>query len=332
MTKEAIFNKLNTCNFIVKNKYFEEYLKLVNVEYLGNNYKEAHHIFCKSFSKFMNEQPIDDKSNLVFLEFKDHCKAHWLLYKCTTGTINAAMANAFLSMIAFKYSSTLLDLGLTEQEYLELQANAELVRADPNLNYWKPEEIKFLLENYPSKGQRFCAEKLNKSLTATSAKANQLGLVMTKWWTDEEDLFLRDKYLVLGPKKCAECLNRTYGSTVSEAARLGLTTVATYTDEEVEFLKLNYAVYGQNYCAKQLNRTPAAIKRKARTLGLSCKQGMPIYCPEADMTFSSIKAASEYLHISDGNICSVLHGRLDSTSGYHFIRVSRGDFYEKGTY
>ena len=119
---------------------------------------------------------------------------------------------------------------------------------------------------------------------------------------------------------------------MSEAARLSLTSVNNYSNEDIDFLKANYAIYGQNYCAECLNRTPAAIKRKARELGLSCKQGTPIYCPEVDMTFDSIKAASEYLHISDGNICSVLQGRLKSTKGYHFIRVSREDYYEKRTY
>ena len=332
MTKEEVFNKLSTCDFIIKNKYFYDYLKLVGVDYLGTNYKETHHIFCKSFSKFINEKVIDEKSNLVILEFKDHCKAHWLLYKCTTGSMNVAMANAFLSMIAFKHSNTLLDLGLTEQDYLELQIKVDVIRSDSTLNYWKPAEINFLIENYPDKGQRFCAEKLNKSLTAISAKASQLELSVSKWWTEEEDLFLKNNYLILGPKECAKQLNRTYGSTVSEAGRLNLTAVNNYSEEDVEFLKTNYPVNGQNYCAEHLNRTPAAIKRKARELGLSCKQGVPIYCPEVDMTFRSIKAASEYLHISDGNICSVLHGRLKSTKGYHFIRVSREDYYEKGTY
>ena len=71
MTKEEIFNKLRACKFIIKNNYFEEYLKIVNTEYLGTNYKEAHHIFCKSFSKNMNEKIIEEKSNLVVLEFKD---------------------------------------------------------------------------------------------------------------------------------------------------------------------------------------------------------------------------------------------------------------------
>lgn len=331
MTKVDIFNKLTSCDFIVKNKYFSEYCDLTATSYFGSNYKEAHHIFCRSFSKFLNEKIIDDKNNLVLLEFKDHCKAHWLLYKCTTGSMNVAMANAFLSMIAFKYSNTLLDLGLTEQEYLDLQAKADLVKDDPNLNYWKTAELEFLIENYPIKGQRFCADSLNKSLSAISSKANQLGLNMNKWWTDEEDLFLKNNYVALGPKECAKQLNRTYGSTVSEAARLNLTSVNNYSNEDINFLKTNYAVYGQNYCAEYLNRTPAAIKRKARELGLSCKQGSPIYCPEIDKTFSSIKAASEYLHISDGNICSVLQGRLESTNGYHFIRISREDFYEKRT-
>lgn len=155
---------------------------------------------------------------------------------------------------------------------------------------------------------------------------------MNKWWTEEDDLFLKNNYLLLGPKECARQLDRTYGSVVSEAAHLNITSKNNYSAEEVEFLKAHYAIYGQNYCAKYLNRTPAAIKRKARELGLSCKQGVPVYCPELDLTFSSIKEASEQLKISDGNICSVLKGRLESTNGYHFIKISRGDYYEERTH
>ena len=332
MIETNIFKLLKSCDFIENNEYFEAYIELINNSYTGSRYSEVHHIFCKCFSKYLNMPIIETADNLVTLQFKDHCKAHWLLYKCTKGKAKLAMANAFISMIAFKATNNILAYGLTESDYEEIQKQAELIRLDSDLNYWKPAEILFLLENYENKGQRFCAKTLNRTLKAVASKASDLGLTMDKWWTEEDDLFLKNNYLLLGPKECAKQLNRTYGSTVSEAARLGITSKNNYSAEDLKFLKANYAIYGQNYCAQHLNRTPAAIKRKARELSLSCKQGVPIYCPELNITFSSIKEASEQLKISDGNICSVLKGRLEATNGYHFIKVPRGEYYEKRTY
>lgn len=332
--KESIIKKLKSLSFILNNKYLIQYINLVSTKNNQPGYQELHHIICKSFSKALNESVDNSADNLVSLLFKDHCKAHWLLYKCTTGDVKAAMANAFVSMIAFKNLSkdTLLTFGLTENEYNELQLKIEKLRQDKALNYWKAEDDEFLIKNYANNGQRYCAEHLGRSLKAVSTRASDLGLIMNKWWTDELDNFLRINYHKLGPKECSKQLNRTYGSVVSEARRLGLTKQNLYNQEDIEFLKENYVKYGEDYCAEKLKRTTAAIRRYAHTLGLRrLPQGTPIYCPELNRTFSSIKDASLALNISDGNICAVVNGKAEKTNGLHFYKIDKEQYYEERT-
>ena len=299
----------------------------------ADGYKELHHIFCKSFSKALNEKIDDSAANLVQLLFKNHCKAHWLLYKCTVGEQKQAMATAFLSMISFKSSKTVLELGLTAADYQELQEYVTSIKMDPTLNYWTPEEEQFLLKNYPISGQRYCAEALNKSLTAISAKANVLGIAMDKWWTEAEIKWLVENYAILGARACSQHLNRTYGSIVTKASELELTKDQTYSEQDKLFIVDNYPKYGAAYCANRLGKTKEAIKAYAnKTLKLKClPQGTPIYCPELDQYFSSISQAAVELNMSDGNICSVINGRLESTKGLHFIKVNKEEYYAERT-
>lgn len=93
------------------------------------------------------------------------------------------MANAFISMIAFKNLSkeALLSFGLSDNEYLELQEKVEIIKQDKNLNYWKAEDDLFLINNYAANGQRYCAIHLGRSLKAVSSRASDLGLTMDKW-------------------------------------------------------------------------------------------------------------------------------------------------------
>ena len=76
MQSNKFITKLKSCNFIIQNEYFNEYIKLVSKNDITEGYKELHHIFCKSFSKILAEKIDDSKDNLVYLLFKNHCKAH----------------------------------------------------------------------------------------------------------------------------------------------------------------------------------------------------------------------------------------------------------------
>lgn len=138
----------------------------------------------------------------------------------------------------------------------------------------------------------------------------------------------------MGRQECAKYLQRTESSIVTKASALGLTEDRSYTDADKQFIIEHYPKEGSQFCADVLNRTPEAIQRYAKTLGVRRPpQGIVIYCPELDQYFDSIKDASVKLGLSDGNICSVLKGRLKDTKGYTFIKVSKEEYYnEKESY
>lgn len=317
--------------FIVKNSYLDEYLVLTSQSTKLPGYAEEHHIICKSFYRYLN-LPIDDsKNNLVRLLFKDHCKAHWLLYKCTIGKMHEAMANAFISMIGFKSNKNLLEFGLSEADYNELQSKILSIKNSADTNYWTSEEVAFLKANYSAKGQRYCAEKLNKKIAAISEKASKLGLKIARYFSTTELEFLKANYKKLGAAGCAKYLGRSEKCVKTKASRLGLCEDQSYSQEEKDFLKANYKTKGPSWCAKQLNRPVANIKAYAAHI-LHIKtlpQGNPIYCPQLNQIFDSIADASVKLHMSDGVICQVVNKKVKSIHGLTFEKIDKEKYYEK---
>lgn len=144
------------------------------------------------------------------------------------------------------------------------------------------------------------------------------------------DTFLVNNYNTLGPRKCSKQLKRSYEATISRAGRLGLTNQNFYSNDDINFIKDNYTKYGETYCANKLGRTRAAIRRYAHSLGLKrLPQGTPIYCPELNKTFSSIKEASIILNMSDGGICQVLNKKQKTIHGLTFEKIDKEQYYEE---
>ena len=210
-----------------------------------------------------------------------------------------------------------------------LQKYLDRISSDNDSNLWSSSDIMFLFNNYEIKGESYCAKKLNRTKSAIRSKASKLGLKMLKWWTKEDELFLIKNLDKLGIEKCAQILNRDITTVQNKIYRLNLAEQNNYSEKEIIFLKENYSIKGPEYCARALNRTYDAIKRKAALLGLNCSQGMPIYCLEINKIFESISDAAKQLNLSDGNICSVLKGRIKSTKGYHFEYISKEVYYKE---
>ena len=77
------------------NEYLTEYINLITTYTLAAGYSEQHHIIpvayyfkkygckskCEAKRKYADKDP---QNGLVQLLYKDHIKAHWLLYNCTT--------------------------------------------------------------------------------------------------------------------------------------------------------------------------------------------------------------------------------------------------------
>lgn len=230
--------------FIIKNKYFDEYVKLVAENTTDCGYTEIHHIICKCFFKYLN-LPIDNsKTNLVRLLFKDHCRAHWLLYKCTTGVMKEAMANAFISMLGFKNFSDRLDIGLSESDYQDLQNKVNELKAELDNNFWSTDDLTFLVQNYSEYGQRYCADHLHRSIKSIASKASELELQIARYFSEDELTFLRTNFCKLGAAECAARLGRSVACIKTKASRLGLTTSTNYTEAEKAFLIANYEKFG----------------------------------------------------------------------------------------
>ena len=106
------------------------------------------------------------------------------------------MAKAFISMIGFKATKDLLAFGLSEAEYIDLQEKVLSIKNSAKTSYWSAEEITFLKENYSSKGQRYCADNLGRSLGAISSKASELELKIGRFFSEEELNFLKNKAII----------------------------------------------------------------------------------------------------------------------------------------
>ena len=92
--------------------------------------------------------------------------------------------------------------------------------------YFKPSESerRFILENYTEKGSKFCAEKLNISLSCIGHIARKLKIKCFehKIWSKMDEQFLLDNFSELGRKKCAIALNRSETCIGARAKELNL--------------------------------------------------------------------------------------------------------------
>ena len=140
-------------------------------------------------------------------------------------------------------------------------------------NVWTPEEDKILIDNYSSKGIKYCCNLLqHRTSNSIRYRANLLGLYVEGDWTPEEDEFLIQNYKLKGGKFCEDnLLNRSIESIRYRASRLGLRVKSSdWSSEEINFLIQNYNERGLDYCVANLpNRGYRSIVSKASKLGLS---------------------------------------------------------------
>jgi hypothetical protein len=338
-TQEFKYWLLSKGNFI-DNEYLDQYVRLIfDYDKITPGYREFHHslpVLTYKTSKVRSRTAAakladEDTSNIkVHLLYKDHCKAHWLLYFCTASKLKSG--NYFALKRLVDMSGYLLKTDkitdLSEADFELIQQYMNEVSEDGASRAWSQTETEFLKQHYPIEGQTYCAKALNRSITAISAKANALGLRMEKWWSEADEQFLRQHFSYDNLDFCCEHLRRTKKAIIGKASLLGLSPANLYTEADKQFMIEHYSKEGVYFCAEHLGRTKAAIRRLAKVLGIrSLPQGEPLYCPELDQYFDSIKDASIKLGLSDGNICSVLKGRIKNTKGYTFIKVSKEDYY-----
>ena len=122
--------KLLKTGYFIDNDYLDAYIDLVvtppNTDSLG--YTEIHHILQKQYFKIINK-PVDNSlENKVRLLYRDHCKAHYLLYFCTIGKLKTANARAINKMfgvitktntIIKNFKNSIIEL--SEKDYIKIQ-------------------------------------------------------------------------------------------------------------------------------------------------------------------------------------------------------------------
>lgn len=283
---------LNTGLFI-DNSYLDSYIKLVSCPSKNTGYTEKHHViqvaYYKHLYKCTREQAekyaeADQNNFVIQLGYKDHCKAHWLLYFCTIKYLkqgNEKAVRYILEVYRKLTSKSKAVLEFNEEDFNLLQEYMNSIIADPESRYYSKAEDEILQQYYPKFGLDYCMKLLpNRNKEAVARHISKLQLKRTNvFWTAEEEEFLRTNYPLYGIKYCMEKLGRTRLMIKCKANYMGLKVVnlskynRSWSVEELEILKNNYALFGLDHCAELLpNREKTAISKKASDLGLSHKR------------------------------------------------------------
>lgn len=280
-TKISLKQKLLATGYFIDNKYLDEYIELVLQPATTDSYVEKHHIIQKQYFKLIG-QPINNNSdNVVKLLYKDHCKAHWLLYFCTTGPLQKANAAAVQYILNVYKKLNILNKTkeqLTENDFNTMQQYYISICEDANSKYYSKAEIAFLKKYYPKFGIAYCAKALKRTKCSISTEIIFLGLVRETHWTDADITFLIKNYQKYGGTYCAKYLNRSKKVIFKKAMRLGLTrkakkaTVDAWSQEEINLLQTYYLIEGGLVYKRFKNRSYNACRCMASKLGLKRKK------------------------------------------------------------
>lgn len=287
--KEALLST----NLFIDNNYLDEYIELVSSYSKIEGYTERHHVIQVAYYKHLYKckrelaesyADADPNNFIVQLSYKDHCKAHWLLYFCTTSYLKRGNENAvryILEVYKKLTSKSKLALEFNEEDFELLQAYMNSIIADPESRYYTDAEEELLRRYYPEFGIDYCMQFFpSRSRSAVIGFANKLQLKRTNvFWTKEEEDFLRTNYPLYGIKYCMEKLDRTRLMIKCKANYMGLKVEnlskynRQWTEEELDILKNNYEQFGIDYCVELIpSREKTAISKKASDLGLHYKR------------------------------------------------------------
>ena len=273
MLKQVLLNT----GYFVDNSYLDEYLELIQKPFYFSGYSEKHHVipavlYGKKYSTQDNKEArrlaeSDTNNFVVSLLFKDHCKAHWLLYNCTIGEVKACNARAYILMTGKKLNQL---EELSEEEYIKIQKYRDQVMEETDY-YWSSEETQVLYDHYSEYSFDELTNILHKPKYCIIAKANNLGLYRPRdrFWSDEDTQWLINNYIKYTRKECANILNKTEASINKKCVTLGLYKPSNvWTEEQDKWLIENYTTHTVTDSAAILNRSYSAVKSRAVKLGL----------------------------------------------------------------
>lgn len=272
--KNVLKQKLLNTGLFLDNEYLDEYINLVLSNNITIGYTEKHHILQRNYFK-KSGLPLDNSpDNLITLSYCDHCKAHWLLYFCTTDYLkkaNEASIRYIVEMYKVLTGKDRNKFEFNDYDFQLLQSYMTSIVNDENSRYWTEAEVDYLKKNYCGYGTGpKCAKYLNKPINLVNEKARLLGLSKNcPDWTEAEIELLYKYYPIEGDKVYLRIPLHSKDACRGKAKQLKIRTKNHYwTPDEISILKLNFPLVGPTGCSKLLNRNKTECKHKAGRLGL----------------------------------------------------------------
>ena len=272
--KNVLKQKLLNTGLFLDNEYLDEYINLVLSNNITIGYTEKHHILQRNYFK-KSGLPLDNSpDNLITLSYCDHCKAHWLLYFCTTDYLkkaNEASIRYIVEMYKVLTGKDRNKFEFNDYDFQLLQSYMTSIVNDENSRYWTEAEVDYLKKNYCGYGTGpKCAKYLNKPINLVNEKARLLGLSKNcPDWTEAEIEILYKYYPIEGDKVYLRIPLHSKDACRGKAKQLKIRTKNHYwTPDEISILKLNFPLVGPTGCSKLLNRNKTECKHKADRLGL----------------------------------------------------------------
>ena len=267
---QILKQKLLDTGYFIDNCYLADYLNLVKGNSVSS-YLERHHILPRAYYKMTGIEIDNSEANLVALSFADHCKAHWLLYYCTTKNLQHASQAAFILMIN-GLSKHIKDY--TEADFIALQEMKNKLLEDSNA-FWSVEDDNFLKHNFLDFTDDELAFKLGRTEIAVRARRTYLHLQRFKMmdFTEEEINFIVANFNDMFIEDIAIELNRSPNSVRQKCFRLGLRKKAeSWSIEELAFLRENASTMSLTDLSTYLDRSKSAIKRQCHIHKIKCKR------------------------------------------------------------
>ena len=329
MINQKLKSKLLSTGYFIDNNFLNDYIDLMMNDTINNGYSEYHHILQKQYFRLINK-PIDSSAeNLKLLSYADHCKAHWLLYYCTIGKLKRANA-ASVTYILKVYNNLNKTLKtkdeLSGEIFLELQKYYDDIRNDQDSKYYTDYEIKFIKENYPTYGARYCSNKLKRSIGSIQNEANVLGLTRNWTWTEEMNTFLFKNYTKIGGRACANKLGLSQKLIYKQAKKLGLSrygkrrVINSWSQEEDAILIKYYPAEGTQVYKRLKGRSFNACRQRALILGLSRKHIRP-----NSWTLTEINILKTNINKPVKEIALLLPSRTEASIRHYIKRHIEGD-------
>jgi len=144
-----------------------------------------------------------------------------------------------------------------------------------NRRFWTEEEINFLKKFYPTKGSKFIANELDRTLYSVKRQAARLGLKVVvvlshRAYSPQEIIFIKKNYTSKGSHYVSKILGRNITSINKKARKFGLERNINlkWNEDEDEYLKKWYKKKRPSEIARRLKRSTHSVIVRSRKLGL----------------------------------------------------------------